>query len=241
MAPNSQKNRLLARLAPNDLEALSPHLHPIELPLRFELEKPGQRIEYVYFPTTGFASVVAVQPNGTRIEVGLIGCEGMSGSAVVLGSDQTPNETYIQLAGTGQRMSTESLRNSMAASAGLQATLLKYVQAFMTQTAHTAISNARSHIEERLARWILMAHDRTTGAIIPLTHEFLSLMLGVRRAGVTQALHALVQRGLVKSARGVITVLDREGLLECAGDSYGVPEREYRRLLGGGSERRERR
>ena len=232
MAPSPQKNRLLARLAPKDFDALRPHLEAVDFPLRFVLERPQRKIENVFFPESGFASVVAVQANETRIEVGLIGCEGMSGIAVVLGNHQSPNETYIQMCGAGQRISVDALRKATAKSAGMHGIMLKYVQAFLTQTAHTAISNARSHIDQRLARWILMAHDRGSGPTIALTHEFLSLMLGVRRAGVTQALNALVKQGLIKSARGQITVLDRSGLEKRAGDSYGVPEAEYRRLLG---------
>ncbi len=232
MAPSPQKNRLLARLTAKDLAVLRPHLAAVELPLRLVLEKPGRVIEYVYFPEAGIASVVAAQPNNTRVEIGLIGCEGMTGLAILLGDSQTPNETYMQLAGAGQRMTANSLRSVMARNAGVQAVMLKYVQAFLIQVSHTAISNAHSHLHERLSRWILMAHDRTSGATIFLTHEFLSLMLGVRRAGVTEALQALVTRGLVTSARGMITVLDRKGLETSAGTSYGVPETEYRRLLG---------
>jgi len=232
MAPNPRQNSLLARLAPKDFDALRPHLQAVDLPLRLDLEKPGRRIESVYFPETGFASVVALQAKDTAVEVGLIGCEGMTGLAVVLGNHQTPNSTYIQVAGTGHRISSEALRTAMAENPGLQSILLKFVQAFLMQTSHTAISNARSHIDARLARWILMAHDRVPRESIPLTHEFLALMLAVRRAGVTQALQALVKQGLVKAARGAIMVLDRDGLEAKAGASYGVPEREYRRLLG---------
>lgn len=232
MAPSPQKNRLLACLAPKDFEALRPHLSAVELPLRMMLEKAGRNIEHVFFPESGIASVVATQRNKTQIEVGLIGYEGMTGLAVVLGNHQTPNTTYIQLAGAGQQMSSDALRAVMAKNPGVQKTLLKYVQAFLLQASHTAICNARNRLDERLARWILMVHDRATGSVIPLTHEFISLMLGVRRAGVTQALNALVASGLVKSARGQITVLDRSGLVESAADSYGVPEAEYRRLLG---------
>src|SRR6185295_4506438 len=151
----------------------------------------------------------------------------------VLGDHQTPHSCYIQVAGNGHRMTTDALRDAMAKIAGLRALMLKFVQAFMLQTSHTAICNARSRLDARLARWILMAHDRTSGATVPLTHEFLALMLGVRRAGVTEALNVLVNQGLVKSARGEITVLNRKGLEMSAGDSYGVPEKEYRRLLGG--------
>jgi len=232
MASNPRQNRLLARLASKDFDALRPHLEAVDLPLRLDLEKPGRRIENVYFIESGIASVVAIQSNDTRVEVGLIGYEGMSGIAVVLGNHQSPNSTYMQVAGAGHRMPTDALRNAMAKNRGLQAVLLKYVQAFLTQTTQTAICNARTLLDERLARWILMAQDRTPGVTIALTHEFLALMLGVRRAGVTQALQALVKQGHIKSARGEIRVLDREGLEGRAGDSYGVPEREYCRLLG---------
>jgi CRP-like cAMP-binding protein len=117
----------------------------------------------------------------------------------------------------------------------LQAALLKFVQAFMIQTAHTATANGRASLAERLARWILMAHDRLESDELPLTHDFLSLMLGVRRAGVTTALHDLVSKGLIKSQRGIITVLDREGIEEIAAGYYGVPEAEWARLMDGGS------
>src|SRR5215212_4070131 len=232
MAPNPKNNRLLARLAAKDFDALSPHLEALELPVRFDMEKPSRPIEHVYFPETGMASVVAIQPNDKRVEVGLIGSEGMSGLAILLGNHQSPNSTYIQVAGRGHRMTADALRSVTAKNAGMQMTMLKYVQVFLIQTSHTAICNARSHLDQRLARWILMAHDRAHGDTILLTHEFLSLMLGVRRAGVTQAVSALTKQSLIKSARGEITVLDREGLQVTAGEAYGLPEREYRRLLG---------
>jgi CRP-like cAMP-binding protein len=232
MAPNPRKNRLLARLSERDLDAVRPHLEALDLPLRFDMEKPSRPIEYVYFPESGMASVVAIQANDTRVEVGLIGSEGMTGLAILLGNHQSPNSTYIQVAGAGHRMTSDALRSVTAKNAGLHATLLKYVQVFLIQTSHTAICNARSHLDQRLARWILMAHDRANSDTIPLTHEFLSLMLGVRRAGVTQALSALSKQSLIKAARGEITVLDRDGLKISAGEAYGVPEREYRRLLG---------
>ncbi len=180
----------------------------------------------------GIASVVAVQSDETRVEVGLIGNEGMSGTAVVLGGDQSPHSTYLQVAGAGQRMPAKELRKAMDASGSLRSMLLKYIQVFMVQTAHTAIANARAHIDRRLARWILMAHDRTGDKTIPLTHEFLSLMLGVRRAGVTEALQSLVRQKLIGTGRNQIVVRNRKGLERTAGNSYGVPEKEYRRLIG---------
>ena len=156
----------------------------------------------------------------------------MSGTAVVLGGDQTPHSSYIQVAGKAQQISTRELRKAMKASASLHMLLLKFVQVFMVQTAHTAIANARAHIDQRLARWILMAHDRTRDDTLPLTHEFLALMLGVRRAGVTEAVQSLKRQKLIGGHRNQLVVLSRKGIERAAGNSYGTPEKEYRRLIG---------
>jgi CRP-like cAMP-binding protein len=225
-------NRLLSSLSKADFGLLLPDLEAVSLDVRKVLERPNKRIEDVYFPDAGFASVVAVQPKQTKVEVGLIGREGMTGLPVVLGNHKTPHETYIQAAGHGQRLNATKLRKAMAASSSLQSLLLKFVQAFMVQTAQTAISNARAKLNERLARWILMADDRIDGSRLPLTHEFLSLMLGVRRAGVTEALHALESEGLIRASRGEIIVRSRKGIERRAGGSYGIPEAEFRRLIG---------
>jgi CRP-like cAMP-binding protein len=171
------------------------------------LEEPNKSIREVYFPDTGVASVVAINPDGTKVEAGVIGCEGMTGVAVVLGDKQSPHSTYIQVAGRGMRISTGDLRSAMQMSGTLRSLLLRYVQTFAVQTAHTAIANARATLSQRLARWLLMAHDRVAHDKVPLTHEFLSLMMGVRRAGVTEALHELTRRKLTKATRGEISIL----------------------------------
>ena len=158
--------------------------------------------------------------------------EGMTGTAVVLGGDQSPHSTYIQVGGEAQRIKADELRKAMRASETLNRLLLKYVQVFNVQTTHTAIANTRAHIDRRLARWILMAHDRTRDNTLPLTHEFLALMLGVRRSGVTEALQSLRKQKLIENGRNKIVVLNRKGIEKMAGNSYGVPEKEYRRLIG---------
>ena len=226
-----QRNRLLAALSPDDLALLQPHLHSTPMELLKDMERPNRPIEAVYFMEAGIASVVAIQSDETRVEVGLIGREGMSGIAVVLGGDQSPHSTYIQVAGEAQRTTINKLRKAMYASETLRGLLLKFAQAFMVQTAQTAIANARAHIDQRLARWILMAHDRTGDANLPLTHEFLALMLGVRRAGVTEALQSLKRKKLIDTGRNQIVLLNRKGIERAAGDSYGVPEKEYQRLI----------
>jgi CRP-like cAMP-binding protein len=226
------RNRLLSVLSDRDFALLQPHLQRVALPLLHDMERPNRRIETIYFMEAGIASVVAVQSDETRVEVGLIGREGMSGIAVLLGGDQSPHSTYIQVAGEGQRMPARELRNALNISPSLRNPLLKFAQVFMVQTAHTAIANARANIDKRLARWILMAHDRTGDETIPLTHEFLSLMLGVRRAGVTEALQTLKRQKLIDTGRNQIVVRNRKGLERLARGSYGVPEKEYRRLIG---------
>ncbi|MGA2895854.1 MAG: Crp/Fnr family transcriptional regulator [Xanthobacteraceae bacterium] len=231
-APSPQRNRLLAAMSPRDFALLQPHLQPMPLDLKKDLERPNRRIETVWFIEAGIASVVAVQSDDTKVEVGLVGNEGMTGTAVVLGGDQSPHSTYIQMGGEGLRIGVEALRKVMIASPTLRNLLLSYVQVFMVQTAHTAVANARAHIDRRLARWILMAHDRTHGEALFLTHEFLGLMLGVRRAGVTEALQTLKRKKLIETGRNHIGVLNRKGLEQAAGNAYGVPEKEYRRLIG---------
>lgn len=226
----TSRNQLLALMSSEDLRAIEPHLTPVNLPVRKHFERPNKRIDAVYFPESGFASVVAIQAH-RELEVGLIGREGMSGLAVALGNHRSPHSTYVQVAGTGQSMPSAELRKIMLASPSFRELVLKYVQAFCIQTTHAAICNAQSNLSIRLARWLLMAHDRTEGDLLPLTHEFLALMLAVRRAGVTVAVTALAKSGFIHCTRAQIRVLDRKGLERTAGESYGVPEAEYRRLL----------
>jgi len=233
----SKGNLLLNALSVSDLALLEPELKPEEFRLRQKMERPNRTIDDIYFPDTGIVSVVALHPNGNRVEIGIIGCEGATGSPVMLGAERSPHETYVQVMGSGHRMPVPALRTAMEASRSLNDILLRYVQAFMVQTAHTAIANARGRLTERLARWLLMAHDRVPGDDVPLTHEFLALMMGVRRAGVTEALHELAQQKLIRARRGMITILDRKGIETIAGSYYGTPETEYRRLMAGATGR----
>jgi CRP-like cAMP-binding protein len=227
----NSNNKLLASLSTNDFDLLEPHLESIDLRLRKSLEKPNQRISAAYFPESGFASVVAVQ-RGKQVEVGIIGREGMTGLPIVLGNHRSPHATYIQAAGKGKCIPSGALRKATQSSQSLRNALLKYVLAFGVQTTHTAISNAQARMDIRLARWLLMAHDRIGEDTLQLTHEFLSLMLAVRRAGVTDALNVLRKQGLISYKRGEITICNRKGLERTAGESYGTPEAEYRRLIG---------
>lgn len=211
-------NQLLARLSRADSQLLAGQLEPVDLPLRKQLETRNKRVDQIYFPTSGMASVVA---NGDNpIEVGVIGREGMTGLSVVLdGKDRAVHETYMQIAGSGQRMSASSLRKAIAESTTLHHVLLQYAHAYMIQTTQTALSNGRGKIEERLARWLLMASDRVDGEL-PLTHEFLAMMLGVRRSGVTIAVQQLERTGLIAHRRGRVIILDREALEKSSNGTY---------------------
>jgi CRP-like cAMP-binding protein len=236
MTPKSgsnNSNRILSRLSENDLALLRSFLTLVDLPLRKQLEGSRKRIDYVYFPESGIVSVVANGGNKRSIEVGLIGREGMTGLAVVMGVDRSPHYTFVQVAGTALRIRADDLREAISKSATMHQRLLQYGHAFLMQTGYTAMANGRSKIEERLARWLLMAQDRIDGDTLPLTHEFLSIMLGVRRPGVTHALNLLERAGLVSANRGSITIIDREGLEESSNGAYGAPEAEFNRLFGG--------
>jgi CRP-like cAMP-binding protein len=188
------------------------------------LEAPHTRIETVYFLATGFASVVAAGPGKRTIEVGIIGREGMTGLPVVLGHDRSRHETYIQVPATGHCISAAKLRAAIAESSSLHRSLLRCAHAFLLQTAETAIANGRSKNEERLARWLLMAHDRIDGRDVPLSHKLLAVMLGVHRPAVTVALHALERRRLIRPGRESITILNRKGLVAFSRGAYVVPE-----------------
>jgi CRP-like cAMP-binding protein len=226
------KNGILAALPPDDLDLLRPRLEPVDLPLRIRLAAANQTIEHVYFPEAGIASIVTGLRHESPIEVGIIGREGFVNLAVVMGSDQSPNDVFVQSAGHGHRMDASRLRDAIAASPTLLRVLLHYAHVFMTQTASTVLANGQAKVSERLARWLLMAHDRVDGDVLHSTHEFLSIMLGVRRSSVTNALRDFEARGVVARMRGELKILDRDGLVTIANGYYGAAEREMLRLYG---------
>jgi CRP-like cAMP-binding protein len=224
------RNHLLCRLSDADFALIKDRLETVELGMRMPLEDRNRAIEKVYFPQAGMASVVATSGQH-QVEAGVIGREGMTGIAVLLADDRSANSTFIQVAGTGLCITADALRDALQQSESMRTLFLRFVQAFMTQMSQTALANGRAKLDERLARWLLMAHDRLQGRELPLTHEFLALMLGVRRAGVTTALQALEDRGFISIKRGLIVMEDRDAVLTFAGALYGIPEAEYRRLI----------
>lgn len=232
MSVSTTRNRLLQALPPDDLGRLLPHLERVDVHKGEVLIHQGQPLEFAYYPEGGLSSNLAVTSDGRKIEVGCFGFEGMVSTATVLGSDRASHDILVQVGAPWLRMRTAALKEALQASATLQAVLLQYVQIQILTLSHSALANGAYVIKERLARWLLMAHDRLEGDDLALTHDFLSLMLGVQRSGATIAIQELEGMGMIRARRGLITVVDRDKLRDMAGDSYGFPEAEYERLIG---------
>jgi CRP-like cAMP-binding protein len=226
------RNHLLAALPASELERLRPHLDPVSLPLKKVLITAGEPIPHAYFPEAGVGSLIAKLEDGSGIEVGMMGREGMAGIPIILRAETTSTECVIQVPGSGWRIRAATLRDAMEQSPSLSLLLLRYVQAFHDQTSQTSACNARHDLPERLARWLLMVHDRVDGDELPLTQEFLSTMLGVRRAGVTVAAHTLQEAGLIRYQRGLITILDRAALEAAACECYAIMRQQFEQMLG---------
>ncbi|WP_432653247.1 Crp/Fnr family transcriptional regulator [Rhizobium leguminosarum] len=230
IARSQIKNRLLRRFPEDAFELLAPLLEPVDLPVKRLLVRARKPIEHVYFLESGLASMVAASADGKSAEIRHIGREGIAGYPVVLGVDRTPNYIFMQVSGHGLQVATPEFVPILE-HAEARRLLLRYVHTCEIQLAHSALAAAKFTTHQRLARWLLMCHDRIGGNDLPLTHELLALMLGVRRAGVTNELHILEGMHAIKSTRGNVRILDRNMLIEIAGGCYGVPEQEYERLI----------
>ncbi|MFP5076408.1 Crp/Fnr family transcriptional regulator [Rhizobium sp. YIM 134829] len=235
MTPLSQtsiRNRLLRALTVDQFASLAPHLEPYVLPLRHMLVEANVPTAHLWFIESGLASAIATNDDREEIEVAHIGREGITGLHRLLHVEATPNRTFMQVEGTGFRVSFAAMGALFDSDKGVRDLLLRYVFVSALQMAHSSVANARYTMHERLARWLLMCHDRVDGDHLQLTHEFLSLMLGVRRSGVTAELHVLEGIHAIKATRGDVQVLDRTRLENIAGGSYGAPERAYDQLIG---------
>jgi hypothetical protein len=233
-SPDTYKNLLLQTLSPNLLAQVISYTTRVTLAPRDVLETPNSIIEHVYFYETALGSTIAHSGEviSDAIEVGICGREGISGTAVIQKAETSPFNTFIQIGGDALRMRTEDLVRVMEESDEFRNLLLRYSQAHTVQIGYTALANGRRTVLERMARWILMCHDRVLSEGLELTHEFLSLMLGVRRAGITTDMHVLEGAHAVINKRGRVYVRERNRLEHFAGDSYGEAEAEYERLIG---------
>ena len=224
-------NLLLRRLPDAELERLRPRLEPVKLNLRTAVLVTDGPVDGVLFVETGMVSMLAALEDGAQVEVGVVGPEGLIGLPLLFGVVTSPVEAVVQAAGTAVRLPAASFRAAMAELPSLSGLLLRYVDAFHHQVAQTAACNGRHRIEQRLARWILMTHDRIEGDRLAMTQEFMSHMLGVQRPGVNLAVRTLEQAGLVQREKGRLHVLDRPGLEASACECYAMVQRRYAWLM----------
>ncbi len=224
-------NKLLSLLPPDDFERISGKLEHVLLPRGTSIGKSGQPIDYLYFLTSGIGSIVVETPEGHRAEAGMFGFDGYVPTSAVADVELHAHDVSIQVDAEAYRMSFADFRHAMETNRSFSRVVIRAMEAFSRQLSYTLASNAIHDVTERLARWLLMCHDRVPGDEIALTHEYLAVMLAVRRPSVTTSLHLLEGSGFIKSERGKVIVRNRPGLQEFARDAYGRPEEEYRRLM----------
>ena len=226
------RNRLLAALPPDDYAVLEPHLERVPLNVDDVLAEAGEAFTHVWFPESGAVSIVTFMSDGAGVEVGTMGNEGMAGLPAYLEADASESRTFCQVQGGALRLPADVLLSAAASRPNIRRTLNRYTQAYLSLVAQGAACNRLHTIEQRCARWLLMTHDRTLGGeVLHLKQEFLALMLGVRRIGVTLAAGALQEAGLIRYKRGQIRITDRDGLEAAACECYGVVRRRFDELL----------
>lgn len=222
----STENSLLAALPREEYERLAPHLGEVSLTLSQVLFSPGDEIAYAYFPTDSIVSLLTDLSDGSGMEVGLVGREGLVGVSVILGGSETKVAT-VQAVGNALKIRADVLREEFRRGGVLQAGLLRYTHALMTQISQSVVCNVRHPLPGRLARWLLMYHDRLGRDEFELTHEFMAAMLGVRRAGVSDVASELQRMGFINYRRGHVRIVNREGLEEFACECYPVVKEKY--------------
>lgn len=231
--PVQPRNRILAALPPDERARLNGALEWVPLPFRQVVFEPNQIIEHVYFPEEGVVSIIGLMEDGSAVETATVGNEGMAGVPVFLGAMQMAGQAFVQVPGSAWRLHARALREEVRRGGALSRLLGRYTQALFTLVAQSSACNRKHAVEQRCARWLLMTHDRVDGDTFELTQHFLSQMLGVRRATVSEAAGALQDRGLIQYTRGRITVLDRPGMEAAACACYGIIRAEFARMLEG--------
>ncbi len=236
--PNdARKNFLLDALSEADFERVKSKLESVSLKLGEVLYESGEKMDYVYFPTTAIISLLYIMENGATAEIGVVGNDGIIGVSLFMGGDTTTSRAIIQSAGSAVRMKVTDMKAEFALGGRFQELLLRYTQALMTQISQTAVCNRLHSIEQQLCRWLLLSHDRLDSDKLVMTHDLISNMLGVRREGITLAAQKLATRKLILNSRGTMTVIDRQGLEDAVCECYKVVNEEYNRLLGRGISR----
>ena len=224
-------NHLLAVLPAAELRRWLPHLEWVEMPLGQVLHEAGVELAYVYFPITAIVSLLYVMENGASAEIAVVGQEGLVGISLFMGGESTPSRAVVQSAGQGYRLRASVVKEEFNRAGPVMHLLLRYTQALITQMAQTAVCNRHQSLDQQLCRWLLLSLDRLDTSELVMTQELIANMLGVRREGVTEGALKLQAAGLIRYARGHITVLDRPGLERRTCECYAVVKKEYDRLL----------
>ena len=226
-----QLNLLIGRLVEADLQRWLPHLEWVDMPLGQVMYESGRPLSHVYFPTSAIVSLLYVMEDGASAEIAVVGNEGLVGIALFMGGETTPSRAVVQSAGQGWRLRARVVKDEFERPGPVMHLLLRYTQALITQMAQTAVCNRHHSLDQQLCRWLLLSLDRLRGNELVMTQELIANMLGVRREGVTEAALKLQRGGLIRYARGHITVLDRPGLEARTCECYAVVKKEYDRLL----------
>jgi CRP-like cAMP-binding protein len=229
-SPDPKQNRLLAALPGAEWQRWLQQLEWVEMPLGQVLYESGGALSHVYFPTTAIVSLLYVMENGASAEIAVVGNEGVVGISLFMGGESTPSRAVVQSAGQGFRLKAQTIKDEFNRAPVLHL-LLRYTQALITQMAQTAVCNRHHTLDQQLCRWLLLSLDRLAGSELVMTQELIANMLGVRREGVTEGALKLQEAGLIRYARGRITVLDRQGLEKRTCECYAVVKKEYDRLL----------
>ncbi len=229
--PDPRQNRLLAALPEPEWERWAPLLEWVDMPLGQVMYESGRTLSHVYFPITAIVSLLYVMENGASAEIAVVGNEGLVGISLFMGGESTPSRAVVQSAGEGWRLRAQLVKDEFNRAGPAMHLLLRYTQALITQMAQTAVCNRHHSVDQQLCRWLLLSLDRLQGSDLVMTQELIANMLGVRREGVTDAALKLQKQGLIRYARGRITVLDRPGLEARTCECYAVVKTEYDRLL----------
>lgn len=224
-------NRLLSALPEAQWESWLPNLELVRLPLGKVLYESGDVMRHVYFPTDAIVSLLYVMKSGASAEIAVVGQEGLVGVALFMGGGSTPSRAVVQSAGNAFRLRSDHMKTAFEAGGPVMHLLLRYTQALITQMAQTAVCNRHHSIDQQLCRWLLLSLDRLVGNELVMTQELIANMLGVRREGVTEGATRLQRAGVIRYARGHITILDRAALEKAACECYQVVKEEYDRLL----------
>lgn len=230
------RNHILSSIAAGDLARLRPAIERVELPHGMVLYESGALIADIYFPDDAVVSVVTATMSGHYAEAGLIGWEGMSGVEAMFDGPVALNQQIIQLPGYGYRAGLDAVKAEFERGSSFQKTALALTRNMLAQTSQTALCNRLHHAEQRLAKWLLMLHDRATGDVLPITQEFAALMLGSNRVTLTQAAGQLQDRGMIEYRRGVVTIIDRRALESFSCECYEKIKQEFDRYLAKSAE-----